>query len=175
MDTKRQSKVRVKQERAIKLRANGLSIKDVKDQLNKEFGTTHSYDYVKKMLAKILRENAPEGVEELRNLEGMRLDNMLARVTADFYRPTPQLLAELDENGERQLVSLDFEREDQIMRTRAKLAETMLRIQDRRAKLYALDAPPAEAAPVDVQVIFDRNVAPVPMTEAVVDIPRESK
>jgi len=175
MNTKTQSKARVKQNRAIELRSKGLSIEQVKDQINSEYGTTHSYDYMKKLLSKALRENPPEGVEELRNLEAMRLDQMLTRVTADFYRPTPQLVMEYDENGERALVSIDFEKEDQIMRTRAKLAETMLKIQDRRAKLFALDAPAPELAPVDVNVIFDQNVAPVPMTSAVLDVPREGK
>ena len=47
-------------------------------------------DYEDKWYSKALRENPPEGVEELRNLEAMRLDQMLTRVTADFYRPWPQ-------------------------------------------------------------------------------------
>lgn len=175
MNTKRQSAARVKQNRAIELRATGMRVEDVKDQINREFGTTHSYEYVKKMLSKALRENPPEGVDELRNLETYRLDKMLTRLTADFMRPTPALVQTTNDNGDQVYLSIDFEREDQIMRTRATIAAAMLKVQDRRAKLFGLDALPPEAAPVDVLVNFSPEVVPVPMTDAVVDVPRDGE
>lgn len=172
-NTKQQSKARMKAERAVKLRAQGLKFDRIAELVNQEFGTNHSADYISKAVIKALRDAPVEGVDDLRRLEALRLDNMQARLTSDFYRPTPQLVEDINENGDTVLVSLSFEREDQTMRTRAKIAETMLKLTERRAKLFGLDAIPADAAPVDVVVQFGESVALKPMTPAVVDVPRD--
>lgn len=158
-------------DRLIRLRATGATYAQIADAINREFGTNHVQKWVRDRVEKIMTETPNDGVETARAIEADRLDQMQARLWADLQRPTPQLVMETDpETGKRVRISISPGRESQIMRVRTASADTLLRLMERRAKLLGLDAPPASAQAVPVTVTFSPDVAPVGMTDAVVEV-----
>jgi hypothetical protein len=103
------------QRQAVALRANGHSYREIGESL----GCAHTW--ARTLVNEAVRENISEGVEEMRLLEGQRLDRLQARLNT--------IIA-----GEN------------IMQAIA-AANSLIRLMDRRAKLFGLDA----AIAIDVE------------------------
>lgn len=173
-NSRQQASAHVKDRFAVDLRARGASYPVIADQVNAKFGTNHSADYIARRVQIQVKKLPVEGAETARAIEADRLDTLVVRLLADFTRPTPDLVVEVDPiTGKRARVSLSPDREDKIMNTRARLADSIIRVSDRRARLLGFDAPPAEAAPVAVTVGFDPALQPHAMAVAAVEVDPE--
>ena len=112
---------------AARLRAAGLTFREI----GKKMG--HDPSYCRSLVIKALREATYESADIMRTQEGIRLDTLQRAFLLDAMNPEVDIV------------------------TRSKAASVLLRIMDRRAKLFGLDAP--IEVKVDVSLTKRMNLA----------------